>query len=151
MELVKNMYNSKKNKRGFALLFTVLVISVMLGIASGVSLNLVKNLILSSTARESQVAFYQADTAGECGLFASRYIDLDNLISNNTTFSCGDLSLEVSSPSSNKYVLSDSNVTTSPCFSIEIDKTSIPIVIKARGYNTCENANTVERGIEISY
>lgn len=142
---------NKKNNRGFALLFTILIISIIVAIASGISLNLSKNLILSNTARESQVAFYQADTAGECGIFASRYVDLNTLASSGDAFECGGLFLSVGISIVNKYFLSGSNGNEEPCFSIDIDKRVSPVIIKAKGYNMCSGNNVVERGIEISY
>lgn len=149
---MKNYFKiHKKDNKGFAILFTLLILSIIIAIASGLSLNLLKNLTLSSTARESQVAFYQSDTAGECGLFASRYVDLENLASVGDTFSCGGLVLDVYSPYLNKYILSDSGADIEPCFNLDIDKTTSPIVIKARGYNMCAGDKVVERGIEISY
>lgn len=148
-------YFFKKNKydRGYALMFTLLIISLIIAITSGVALTLSKNIILANTARESQEAFYQADTAGECALFASRFLDFDDYVSNNYLFECGNLSLDVDSMVANKYILSDSSVlgTQDPCFTIEIDKTSSPTIVKAKGYNACGGNDVVERGIEISY
>lgn len=145
--------NIHKQQKGYALMFTLLIISLIVAIASGVALTLSKNLVLANTARESQKAFYEADTAGECGLFAMRFIDLNSYASNGDTFSCGDLSLGVSSYVLNQYTLSDSNLSgaTDPCFTINIDNTGSPVVIEARGYNACGGANVVERGIEIVY
>lgn len=141
----------RKNNSGYALMFTLLIISVLIAIASNVSVTLSKNLVLSGTARQSQEAFYQADTAGECALFAMRFIDLDTLESTNGTYSCGNMELDVSSPSTNRYVLSDSGASSDACFTVEIDRTTSPIVIKSRGYNSCTGSNVVERGVEISY
>lgn len=150
-----NQSPSKSNKqKGYALMFTLLIISLIVAIASGVALTLSKNLVLANTARESQEAFYQADTAGECALFAMRFIDLDDYVSNGTIFSCGDLDLDVSSVVANKYTLSDSGLigTTDPCFTIDIDNTGSPdVAIEARGYNACGGEDVVERGIEITY
>lgn len=132
-------------------MFTLLIISIIVAIASGVSVSLSKNLVLSSTARKSQEAFYQADTAGECALFAARYINLNILASSGGSFSCGNLNLEVTSNVSNKYFLFDSIVSDDPCFTIDIDKTTSPVVILARGYNICTGTNVVERGLKLSY
>jgi hypothetical protein len=55
----------KKNK-GYTLLFAVLISSLVLGVAVSI-LNIArKELILTSGARESQYAFYAADTGYEC-------------------------------------------------------------------------------------
>jgi len=140
---MKNNYN-----QGYALIFTLLIISVIVAVASGTALTLTKNLTLSSTARESQIAFYEADTAGECALYASQFIDLDN----TQALNCGDLTLDIDNTISPIYFLSDLNAGDKPCFTVEIDKRTSPVVVKARGYNTCGSSkDVVERGIEISY
>ncbi|MGB0925359.1 MAG: hypothetical protein ACPGTS_01475 [Minisyncoccia bacterium] len=57
------------SKKGFVILFAMLVSSLMLLISGGVYNLVQKQLVLSSYARESQVAFYAADSALECALF----------------------------------------------------------------------------------
>ncbi len=54
---------------GFALLYAVLIASVMTSIGLAIFNITTKEIILSSAARESQFAFYAADTGIECGLF----------------------------------------------------------------------------------
>jgi hypothetical protein len=60
-------YNQKKSwSGGYTLLFAVLVSAIVLGVAVSI-LNIArKELILTSGARESQFAFYAADTGYEC-------------------------------------------------------------------------------------
>ena len=67
-----NKYNTTQNKRravyagGYTLLFAVLVSAIVLGVAVSI-LNIArKELILTSGARESQFAFYAADSGYEC-------------------------------------------------------------------------------------
>lgn len=56
-------------KRGFALLFSVLVSGILLSIGLGIFSITYKELLLSFSDRESQVAFYAADTGTECALY----------------------------------------------------------------------------------
>lgn len=56
-------------KKGFVILFSMLISSLILLIATGVFHLVQKELVLSSYARESQAAFYAADAALECALF----------------------------------------------------------------------------------
>lgn len=56
-------------KRGFALLFSVLVAGILLTIGLGIFSITFKELLLSSSDRESQIAFYAADTGTECALY----------------------------------------------------------------------------------
>ena len=62
------MKNKMKNK-GFTLLLSLLVVSVILSVGLGVSNIMIKELKLSGLGRESQVAFYAADTGVECFFF----------------------------------------------------------------------------------
>ena len=55
--------------RGFTLFYAVLVTSLLLSLGLAVFNITIKELVLSSDARESQSAFYAADTALECALF----------------------------------------------------------------------------------
>jgi hypothetical protein len=56
-------------KKGFAMLFAVLTSSVLLSIGLSIFNLTVKELILSSSGRESQFAFYASDTGIECAIY----------------------------------------------------------------------------------
>lgn len=72
----------EKEQRGFALLIAVVFMSVMLtfGLALG-SLSY-KQQVLASSAVESQYAFYVADAALECALYADQQQNLFAYVSN---------------------------------------------------------------------
>lgn len=55
--------------RGFTLLLAALVASAVLAIGAAIYRLAVKEVNLSSLGRESQFAFYAADTAAECALY----------------------------------------------------------------------------------
>jgi len=61
-----------KNKKGFALLVSVIFMSVMLALGLAISSLGYKQQILASTAVESQYAFYAADAGMECALYADQ-------------------------------------------------------------------------------
>lgn len=63
------MSKKAKSKKGFAMLFAVLVSSVLLSIGVSIFNLTLKELVLSSSGRESQFAFYAADTGIECALY----------------------------------------------------------------------------------
>ncbi|HVU06676.1 MAG TPA: hypothetical protein VHE10_02715 [Candidatus Paceibacterota bacterium] len=65
--LIQNRTPSQK--AGFAMLFAVLVSSVLLAVGISIFNLTVKELILSASGRESQFAFYAADTGAECALY----------------------------------------------------------------------------------
>lgn len=59
---------SKKN-RGFTLLLAALVASIVLALGSSIFTIAKKQITLSSLGRDSQFAFYAADTIAECALY----------------------------------------------------------------------------------
>jgi len=154
----------RKNQKGYAILFTVVIVSAISVITAGLTNAVYKQLVLSSLAKDSQSAFYQADTAGDCALYADRVKGAEespNLITDGGPFSCGGLELTVVSTGLN-YTISPSPTvqdSSDPCFMIDVTKDAITIpgtittTIKAKGYNFCDKSNlrTVEREIQIDY
>lgn len=147
-----------KNKKGYALLFTIMVISVISVITAGLINASTKQLILSSLAKNSQVAFYQADTAGDCALYMDLVKTVDEIrksIENNEPFVCGDQKLFTSGNPESDYFLTPDDIlgTNKPCFVIETRKSGISTRILAKGYSMCDldNSKVVEREIQISY
>ncbi|HEY4487602.1 MAG TPA: hypothetical protein VI483_02450 [Candidatus Paceibacterota bacterium] len=63
------LFTAKKEQKGFTLLLAALVASVVLSIGSAVFSIALKQVALSSVGRNSQFAFYAADTAAECALY----------------------------------------------------------------------------------
>lgn len=153
------MYRTTPQKEnGFALLFTVLVVSILLAISLSISNITLRELVLSSTTRDSHIAFYAADTAYECALYT------DTKIGNVFAPTVG--SANVLPPSCGVIDQAQSTITktrvTSPvgskyCYSFIVDKTPgaggvTQTVIEARGYNTCtDSIRRVERGLRIGY
>lgn len=66
----------KKTQRGFALLVAVIFMSVMLTFGITLGSLAYKQQVLASTAVESQYAFYTADAALECALYADQQQNL---------------------------------------------------------------------------
>ena len=62
--------NKNKTKKGFAILFTIVIVSAVSVITAGLTNAIYKQIVLSSLAKDSQIAFYQADTASDCALYA---------------------------------------------------------------------------------
>lgn len=161
-----------KNQNGYAILFTVVIVSAVSIITAGLTSAIYKQIILSSLAKDSQSAFYQADTAGDCALYAdtveyAKFLSVPSVPSifdtQDVAWSCGGLELLIT-PNANGlssgYSLIPEQVD-SPCFSIDVTKTITGVSpdeitetkIIAKGYNICDktNSRTVEREIEINY
>jgi Tfp pilus assembly protein PilX len=74
--MIKLINSKNKNKDGFVILFSVVVSSIILLVSVGMYNLSKKQVILSSYARESQRAFYAANSALECAY----YYDVSPLI-----------------------------------------------------------------------
>jgi len=66
----------KKTQRGFTLLIAVIFMSVMLSFGLALGSLGYKQQVLASNAIASQYAFYVADTALECALYADQQLGL---------------------------------------------------------------------------
>lgn len=75
-----------KNNKGFVLLYTVLIASIILAITIGITSISYQEIILSSSAREANTAFFAADTGSECALYADLNLNLFN--QSQATFTC---------------------------------------------------------------
>jgi hypothetical protein len=150
-----------KKQSGFAMLFTVLIVSLILSIAIGISNITLKQTMLSSLAKDSQIAFYQADAAVECGM----YYDMLGSFPQGTTpgsvapINCGDnqFSIDVSESYNDRLVFTQNLADQSqPCAVIIFDKTNLDIsgesLVQGIGYNICgTNSRQVERALEVRY
>ena len=58
-----------RNQRGFTLMLAALIASVTLALGTSIFALAQKELTLSSVGRDSQFAFYAADTGAECALY----------------------------------------------------------------------------------
>ncbi|MEN9614167.1 MAG: hypothetical protein RLZZ347_474 [Candidatus Parcubacteria bacterium] len=142
------------NQKGFALLFTVLVVSLLLAISLSISNITLRELVLSSATRDSHIAFYAADTALECALYLDtkkNALPLANgVIVLDPTLLSSCAVVDTVTPTKIAFK-SQPNPPSPYCFTFTIDKSS-GTRIEARGYNNCtDNLRRVERGIRISY
>lgn len=152
--MFKNFRNKNiKNNAGFALLMASLLSTLMLSIGTAVFNLSLKELILSSGGRESQFAFYAADTGTECAL----YWDLkENSFATSSTsnINCNEQLIE----NVGGGLTSTFTFTLSPdpyCAIVTVTKNNdmTETTIESRGYNTCDTSNQrrVERGVRVSY
>lgn len=158
---------NKTNQKGYALLFTVVLVSIISLLVMGLSSTTLKQLVLSLGAKDSQFAFFQSDMATECAL----YISINSSSSPGPgEFKCGvnkdgGENLLIISPTSNENQLksykieppSNSDNSPDPCFRITVtedeSKNPIETKIEGQGYNICDRSNprTVERTIEVNF
>ncbi len=62
-------YLKAKNNRGFVLLFTMVLSAVLLSMAIGASSVALKELKFSTSGRDTNDAFFAADTGADCALY----------------------------------------------------------------------------------
>ena len=169
------------HERGFAMLFAVLVSSVLLSIGISIFNLTIKELVLSSSGRESQFAFYAADTGAECAIywdFKGTNIfatSTDPRTPNPSNPSCVDsggvpqvIDVTTVNPGGTYGIISQNSNSAETQFTLNIPgSTNCTIVrvkkltvsglqttrIDARGYNTCDTTdiNRVERGLRVCY
>lgn len=163
------------HQKGFAMLFTVLIIGLILSIALSISNLTLRQTILSALAKDSGIAFYQADAGVECGMYQDvvlgnfPYQTPENTTTIPDTFSCGDVVLQLdtsvlgsdgnSSTNYYRYVPQSQSIRESPtaCFSVVFDKTHLTDVksyssVESSGYSSCiKNSRQVERLLRVTY
>lgn len=156
--------NRQVAKRGFTLLIAVLVGSILIALGSAIFNIVSKEIILSSSGRESQFAFFAADTGIECALYWD--IKHDAFVSSSplTDVACGGAPATLTITAGNNgtsptltttFTFSLNTGTTNPCVAITVLKTTVPTstVIASQGYNTCVTTSPLrlERAIRVQY
>lgn len=158
--LLKLKKNVLSPQAGFAMLFTVLIVTLILSIAISISNLAFKQTILSSLAKDSQISFYQADTAVECGMYYDTNLDLFPAgigSSPVTEIYCGDdvYNLDQDQSTTDYFVFKQAVPNdTKPCSSVLFDKstTAGTNIVAGSGYNMCgSNPRQVERSLEVRY
>lgn len=168
---VSHTLSFKKLNEGFTLLFASLVVSLVLAIGLAITNISLQQFLLSSSGKESQVAFYNADTAVECALYydhgkvdgfafpgsqsdpaAPAIVCNGQAAPSQTTYSAP--------TTTTTYLINPSTACdpAKPSYVIQVNKSPIGTEtyftdIRARGYNTCDatNQRRVERGLEVKY
>ncbi|MEK7152223.1 MAG: hypothetical protein AAB523_02540 [Patescibacteria group bacterium] len=168
---------SLKTNRGFVLSLAVLISGILLSIGLAIFSNALKELILSSSGRESQFAFYAADTGGECALYwdirhpalseSAFASSTDNILPQGSGVSCNNEDITDpatgwdgvfgwGAPTQNGSAVTtvfDMKFANGSCATVAVIKDSGTTKIDSRGFNTCDagNPRRVERGLRVSY
>ena len=142
---------------GFTLLFSVLIASLLLAIGIAIFNITLKELLLSSSARESQFAIYAADTGIECALYWDLVGAAFGTSTSARTINCNAQTLEyttgASYPATTTFTIQFSPEPY--CAVVAVGKHTNPArtIVTSRGYNTCETENSrrVERILQATY
>ncbi|KKW10786.1 MAG: hypothetical protein UY50_C0026G0013 [Parcubacteria group bacterium GW2011_GWA2_49_9] len=163
--------DNPRSARGFTVLFAVLIGSLLFSLGIAISQLSIKEIVLSSTGKQSETAFFAADTGIECALYWDFRIgreEEDEFVfpSYNDEVGDGYESIECNGDSEVEIfpVIADSTSATSTftltfvpsgCAEVIVGKTSAgSTVIESRGRNECglgANPGRVERALRVRY
>jgi len=166
-----------KNKKGITLFISVVIMGILLFITFAVVNITLKATLFASSGRDSQYAFYAADTGIECALYWDSKFDPSKFATStagtitcagNPPISTGSQTVPTNPSQSSRvggggsgnptsifyFVMNQGASPEVYCAIVTVTKNSDGTTyIKSRGYNTCDTANPrrVERGIEVTY
>jgi hypothetical protein len=153
-----------KTPRAFTLLLAVLISSILIALGSAIFNIVAKEVLLSSSGRESQFAFFAADTGIECGLYWDLRQDAFATTSPLTEVTCGGSSATLTRTAGGTLLRPTLTTAFSfpidggianPCVTMSVVKTFYPneTSMVSRGYNTCVTTNPLrlERAIRVQY
>jgi Tfp pilus assembly protein PilX len=150
------------SQSGFVILFAVLITAIILLIGVGIFRVSVKEAILSSTARESTLAFFASDTGIECALYhdvQTGAFPQPPTPPSVTDVDCADQNSDVTFFfTSNSYAFR-MDLENDTCALVTVDKSDPSLtVVESRGFNMCidevpniENPFLLERVLEVKY
>ena len=163
---ISNFLSVSKKQKGFTLLIAVVISSLLLSIGMAILNSTLKGFELSILVRNSQFAFYAADSGLECALYwdikgeifatSTEPVDMSPPVKN----CAGSADIRTIWTISNR--IANGALTTlrldfpnSYCAIVAVKKSdSSPYTtIESRGYNTCTSGDPkrVERAIRITY
>ncbi|MES3031743.1 MAG: pilus assembly PilX N-terminal domain-containing protein [Patescibacteria group bacterium] len=157
----KNLRKIKKN-RGFVILFAVTISAILLAVALGVGNIAIRELKFSTSAKDTNDAFFAADTGIECALANDKSSGSSFVSSGgqNNVQCLGESITPSESGSVWSFVLSGLGGSEQGCAKVEVNKTdSTTTIVTSKGYNigaddpTCasSNPNRVERELRTIY
>jgi len=151
-----------KNNNGFTLFVSIVIMGTVLLIATGVVSLAVKQAFISSAGKESQNAFYAADTGVECALFWDIHNPSGVSAFGTSTASSIYCNNDVSNPD-NQWTVGGAYTSTIDYISFNPDPYCAVVTvtkgvdgsttIESKGYNTCDSSNPrrVERAVRAVY
>lgn len=153
----------RRAERGFTLLLAALVSSIVLALGAAIYALAVKELELSSLGRDSQYAFFAADTGAECALYWDIRHDFASTTAPTSPITCaGNNSIAVTHTALTPYPVTFNFQFESSgyCTAVSVTKSQsgsiISTTIHADGYsascaNYTTNNRTLQRSVELHY
>lgn len=159
--MMRKNFQEKKNA-GFTLFVAIVITGTLLVIATGMINLALRQSLISSSGRESQLAFYAADTGMECALYWDVHAPSGQSAFSTTTGSTINCNYTPNNPG-NQWVVGGSaasvidKITFLPdpyCAVVTVTKNPDgSTVIESKGYNSCDilNPRRVERAVRARY
>lgn len=150
-----------RTQRGFTLLIAVILSSVALSIGIALLDIAYKQVILASSIKQSQVAFYNADSIMECALYFDQQQNAFSYTSPLSSITCNTVSLTVTSnqvpapPNARVRTfvvpcgVAGESIASTTVYKWNTGATSI----YSSGFNLCDpnSARRIERGLKATY
>lgn len=164
---------SIKNNKAFVLLFAVTLSAILLSVALGVSNIAFKEVKFSTSAKDTNDAFFAADTGIECAAYYDRPYDASiesqniNAFTGSSSFvgpmTCAGTSTSLVSSSAFlwNFTVNGLGIGGQSCAKVTVDKTYMDntpehnhtyTIITSDGYSNCSpTSNTVQRELQLIY
>ena len=150
--------NKIKSKKGFVLLFAVMISSIILAVSLGVANIAYKEVKFGTSAKDTNDAFLASDTGAECALNYDKSVVSSNAFTGTAgpNISCAGASITISGSSSPwSFIIPGLGSLGQGCAKVTVTKTSSTSIV-SKGYNTgspscTPGSNTVERELDVTY
>ncbi|MES2416460.1 MAG: hypothetical protein V4504_02060 [Patescibacteria group bacterium] len=167
-KIFQKLYRDKyQSQKGFALLFSVIIASIIFSITLGISNVAYKENLLTTTGKDSNNAFFSADAGIECALYIDKVANGDMKSYLNECAGFG-INLPATTPLVDNFdfIISNPNQSISSGCAIvniakipdSIDPAVINTVITSHGYNSSDEPkiclsgfNRTERVLEVTF
>ncbi len=127
-----------KIKKGFVVLFAVILVSIILTISLSLFNITFKQLYLSSVVKESQHAFYFADSAARCARYWGAFYNSSCFYDTNPA-NCGPFGFP-SIDSNGNPIFHQPSLNTVNCFGGDLDLTVSPQQTRTCDLNSCSTS-----------
>ncbi len=152
-----------RDSSGFVILYVVILSSIILSMALGVSNIALKEIKFSTSAKNTNDAFFAADTGAECALYYDKSSTSVFISSSSPTIICNGSSIIARETPASYWSFDSSGLGNrgEGCAKVTVDKSIPPETsIISKGYDNggdlpgfCspQESNSVERQIELNY
>ena len=164
MKIKKTYKSNNKFVGGFTLFIAITITGLLLLVGLAISSIALKEIVLSTTGRESQIAFFAANSGIECALYWDQKQYSQHIFATSTLsvqIKCGNNDMSVIKSNVTQTSVKNDfefSVTNNSYVHVTVEKdinASKNTVIESRGYNTAigdtTNQRKLERAIEVKY